>query len=219
MNVLITCGPGAEPIDEVRRITNFSTGKLGIFLSNFFTAAGHQVTCTISSGRTCRDEIQAAAVYEFTTTQDLQGQLEWFSQNAKFDLVLHAAALSDYVVTQVTDTSGIPIPRTKIASNHEVLHLTLQPVPKLIARLRELFPSSKIVGWKYELEGSPHDLLEKAFAQIHLNRTDACVLNGKVIGRGFLFCSAQGLQKSLTSLEELASYLEGWAKASQALIA
>ena len=218
MNVLITCGPGSEPIDEVRRITNFSTGRLGTFLSNFFTATGHQVTCTIGAGRTCRDEINAAAVYEFTTTQDLQGQLEWFSQNDSFDLVLHAAALSDYVVSQVSDRSGNPILRTKISSHYETLHLTLQPVPKLISSLRELFPASKIVGWKYELEGSSHDLLEQAFSQIRVNRTDACVLNGRALGRGFLFCSAQGLQKPLTSLEELASYLEGWAKASQALV-
>jgi len=32
--VIITCGPSYEPIDEVRRLTNFSTGELGVQLSD-----------------------------------------------------------------------------------------------------------------------------------------------------------------------------------------
>ena len=30
MKVIVTCGPSYEPVDEVRRITNFSTGELGV---------------------------------------------------------------------------------------------------------------------------------------------------------------------------------------------
>ena len=39
--VIVTCGPSFEPIDQVRRITNFSTGELGILLANALTSAGH----------------------------------------------------------------------------------------------------------------------------------------------------------------------------------
>jgi deoxyribose-phosphate aldolase len=33
MRVIVTCGPSYEPIDEVRRLTNFSTGELGTLLN------------------------------------------------------------------------------------------------------------------------------------------------------------------------------------------
>ena len=43
MKVIVTCGPSYEPIDEVRRLTNFSTGELGVLLSNHLARAGHAV--------------------------------------------------------------------------------------------------------------------------------------------------------------------------------
>ena len=45
MHIVVTCGPSYEPIDAVRRITNFSTGELGIILANTLRNAGHTVTC------------------------------------------------------------------------------------------------------------------------------------------------------------------------------
>jgi phosphopantothenoylcysteine synthetase/decarboxylase len=52
MKVIVTSGPGYEPIDEVRRITNFLTGELGIFLiilRNHFADALIRRTGTVSS--------------------------------------------------------------------------------------------------------------------------------------------------------------------------
>jgi phosphopantothenoylcysteine decarboxylase/phosphopantothenate--cysteine ligase len=41
MKVIVTCGPSYEPIDQVRRLTNFSTGELGVLLSDELARAGH----------------------------------------------------------------------------------------------------------------------------------------------------------------------------------
>jgi len=43
MKVIVTCGPSYEPIDQVRRLTNFSTGELGVHLSNQLARAGFEV--------------------------------------------------------------------------------------------------------------------------------------------------------------------------------
>ena len=43
MNCIVTAGPTFEPLDEVRRLTNFSTGRLGTELANFLAARGHKV--------------------------------------------------------------------------------------------------------------------------------------------------------------------------------
>ena len=45
MKIIVTTGPSFEPIDEVRRITNFSTGELGVLLANSFAQAGAEVFC------------------------------------------------------------------------------------------------------------------------------------------------------------------------------
>ena len=52
MKVIVTCGPSYEPIDQVRRLTNFSTGELGVHLSNQLVRAGFEVFCLKGSGAT-----------------------------------------------------------------------------------------------------------------------------------------------------------------------
>ena len=52
MKVTVTCGPSYEPIDQVRRLTNFSTGELGVHLSNQLIRAGFGVFCFKGSGAT-----------------------------------------------------------------------------------------------------------------------------------------------------------------------
>ena len=48
--ILITAGPTNEYIDEVMKITNMSTGRLGIELTNELSSRGYEVTlvCTRS---------------------------------------------------------------------------------------------------------------------------------------------------------------------------
>jgi phosphopantothenoylcysteine synthetase/decarboxylase len=43
MNCIVTAGPTYEPLDEVRRLTNFSTGRLGTELANFINELGLDV--------------------------------------------------------------------------------------------------------------------------------------------------------------------------------
>jgi len=43
--VIVTCGPSYEPIDQVCRLTNSSTGELGVHLSNHLARAGFEVFC------------------------------------------------------------------------------------------------------------------------------------------------------------------------------
>ena len=52
LRVLITSGPSYEPIDEVRRLTNFSTGELGTRLATGLQATGFDVTWLRGEGST-----------------------------------------------------------------------------------------------------------------------------------------------------------------------
>src|SRR5271154_340344 len=95
MNCIVTAGPTFEPLDDVRRLTNFSTGRLGTELANFLAARGHRVTLLIGEAATYAGERKAQSVKIFSTTADLRAQLKSFS-GKKVDAIFHAAAVSDF---------------------------------------------------------------------------------------------------------------------------
>ncbi|MDQ3622451.1 MAG: phosphopantothenoylcysteine decarboxylase [Verrucomicrobiota bacterium] len=186
--IIVTCGPSYEPIDQVRRLTNSSTGELGILLASRLATRGFDVTCFKGVGATCCDRLDGATLRSFTTTEDLRAALAAVEKRDTVRAVFHAAALCDFRVKRMTAAGWAETAVAKIPSQAGELTLTLEPAAKLIAELRSLFPASRIVGWKYELSGPPESALHKAREQMRVNGTDACVLNGSAYGVGFGFC-------------------------------
>ena len=187
MNIIVTCGPSYEPIDQVRRITNFSTGRLGITLANALTDAGHRVFCMRGEQATDPTPIRACKTIPFSTNDDLATKIEKLIPE-KIGAIFHAAALCDFKVAEVHDESGQTLKSAKFPTRGANLTLNLVPTTKVLPKLRGWFPNAQIVGWKYELVGSREEAIEKAFTQIQEAKTDACVLNGKAYGPGFLVC-------------------------------
>lgn len=195
MKVVVTCGPSFEPIDEVRRLTNFSTGELGVLLTEQLGAAGHEVFCLKGSGATHPDPVATARrhVRRFDTNDDLLALLGPLGAEGACGAVFHAAALCDYRVAAVQDATGEDCRSAKIASRAGELTLRLAPATKVIGELRRLFPRSLLVGWKYELAGTRDEALGRAQRQLTEARTDLCVLNGRAVGPGFLLCDRGGV--------------------------
>ena len=182
MKIIVTCGPSYEPIDEVRRITNFSTGQMGSRLARTLASAGHEVTCFKGVAATTKEHVEPARLVTFTTNDDLATQLETLPAREDVGAVFHAAALADFKIFWERD--GLK----KISSRAGAVTLQLVPSGKVIHELRELFPKAKIVGWKYELDGSPKDVQAKAAQQIAECGTNACIVNGTAYGRGYGVC-------------------------------
>lgn len=209
MKVVVTCGPGYEPIDQARRVTNFSTGRLGIALSNAFAARGWNVTCLKGEQATCADPLHAQRVLPFSTNDDLEAKLVSLAGEGGWDAVFHAAALCDFRVERVLNEAGEAIASPKFSSREGRLNLVLAPATKVLPRLREWFPQARLVGWKYELAGTHADALAKAQAQLSECRTDACVLNGAAYGSGFAFCTTSSVH-ACEDTEVLANWLVQW---------
>jgi phosphopantothenate---cysteine ligase (CTP) len=211
MNCIVTAGPTFEPLDDVRRLTNFSTGRLGTELANFLTARGHRVTLLIGESATWPGERKASAVKVFSTTADLRAELKSFS-GKKVDAIFHAAAVSDFSFGKMftRDATGklTPFqPSKKISTRGGHLLVELVPTPKIIAELRGWFPKTKIVGWKFEADGRRADALRAAKKQIADCATDLCVANGPAYGSGFNLVSVGG-QKHFAVTEKLFAALE-----------
>jgi phosphopantothenate---cysteine ligase (CTP) len=210
MKVIVTCGPSFEPLDEVRRITNFSTGELGVLLSAAFAGAGFETICLRGVAATHSATPAGANVRTFTTNDDLASQLRVLSEDGEIAGVFHAAALCDYRVRRVDDASGQVVSGAKIASRSGALTIQLEPATKLISHLREWFPRSVVVGWKYELDGIPSDAIGKAHRQVIENRTDACIVNGRAYGDGFGFVQSSGCLGHIADKRRLCAFLVSW---------
>jgi phosphopantothenoylcysteine decarboxylase/phosphopantothenate--cysteine ligase len=209
MNCIVTAGPTFEPLDEVRRLTNFSTGKLGTELANFLAACGHKVTLLIGESATYAGERKAQCVEIFSTAADLRTKLKSFS-GKKVDAVFHAAAVSDFTFGKMftRDAAGKLKPFTpskKISTRGGNLFVELVPTPKIIAELRGWFPKTKIIGWKFEADGKRTDALRAAKKQISDCATDFCVANGPAYGSGFNLVSADGRKRFAGALKLFAA--------------
>ncbi|MGC3990756.1 MAG: phosphopantothenoylcysteine decarboxylase [Chthoniobacteraceae bacterium] len=208
MKVIVTCGPSIEPIDEVRCITNFSTGELGIRLSNTLAAKGFDVICLKGSHATCPIPLDHVETRRFATNADLLTCLQKLS-GPGIAAVFHVAALCDFELESVKAADSTMDGLRKI-SGVPSLQISLKAAPKLIASLRELFPAAKIIGWKYELDGTPQSALEKGARQMTKNRTDACVVNGSAYGEGFAFCERGEEPHHLADKATLCQHLSEW---------
>jgi phosphopantothenoylcysteine synthetase/decarboxylase len=202
MRIVITGGPGNEPIDRVRYITNQSTGELAVKLARRFADAGHRVDFFLGNGAVWRLD---TAIY-FKTTDELEGLLNDLLTRDGVDAVLHVAALSDFGVAEII-VAGKRSEAAKIPSDSESVMLRLVPRPKLIRRLRDLFPNAYVVGWKLELEGTRAEAVQEGVRQIQTYQTNACIVNGSAFGPGFGFCTAKGLVETIPTRDALANWL------------
>jgi phosphopantothenoylcysteine decarboxylase/phosphopantothenate--cysteine ligase len=188
MRCIVTAGPTAEPLDQVRRLTNLSTGRLGSELASFLSDRGHHVTLLIGQHATWRGDRRARLIETFTTTADLLQRLRALAERP-VDAVFHAAAVSDFAFGRTwrrTTTGELSEIRAgKISTRLGVLLAELLPTPKIIAQLRGWFPKARLVGWKYEVDGDRSGVILLARRQIAQCLTDACVANGPAYGAGF----------------------------------
>ncbi len=212
MRIIVTTGPSYEPIDEVRRVTNFSTGELGVLLANALARAGGEVFCLKGTHATCPTTLVNCHSLPFTTNDDLREQLGRLAREQDVAALFHIAALCDYKVSHIQDQHGSRQSAAKIESRAGALTLVLEPALKVIAGMRELFPRALLVGWKYELNGTRADALAKAWRQIRENRTDACVVNGRAWGEGFGFCTPPENIRELRDKSAVVEFLPGWLK-------
>ena len=188
MRCIVTAGPTVEPLDSVRRLTNHSTGTLGTDLANHLACAGHDVLLLRSRTATAAPALHAVTTEAFATAGDL---LERFQAHATQEpvAIFHAAAVGDFQVGTVfrRDSDGglVPVHSGKHSTRDGVLLAELRPTPKILAQLRDLYPKAWITGWKYEVDGSRDEVLQRARAQLQSYRSDAVVANGPAYGSGY----------------------------------
>jgi phosphopantothenoylcysteine decarboxylase/phosphopantothenate--cysteine ligase len=212
MKCIVTAGPTYEELDEVRRLTNFSTGALGCGVADYLAERGHEVELLLGYYAQAEPALPGSRRQTFTTTADLRRRLEALG-SPKVQAVFHAAAVSDFSFGKVwrrTEGGELrEIKSAKISTGEAGLLAELIPAPKIIRDLRRWFPKALLVGWKYELEGSRAEALVKGKRQMAENQTDAVVVNGRAYGKGFGLVCAGAKPRHLPDRQKLYLALEG----------
>jgi phosphopantothenoylcysteine decarboxylase/phosphopantothenate--cysteine ligase len=218
MQCIVTAGPTYEPLDEVRRLTNFSTGRLGSELANYLTARGHEVTLLIGQCATHHGERRAHRMETFTTTTNLRDRLQALG-NPAVAAVFHAAAVGDFGFGKIWRRSPqgelTELTGGKLSTREGTLLAELRPTLKIIEELRQWFPTARLVGWKYEVEGSRAGVIRLANRQVAECRTDACVANGPAYGAGFGLVKGGGEFTHLPDTAVLFAALEEFMREEQ----
>lgn len=140
LNVLITSGPTSVPIDDMRVITNRSSGEMGRLLATQFQKNGAKVTLLEGGVRTTVPLPSGILKRPFYFFEEL-AQLLKDELRHHYDLIIHAAAVSDFALKKVT--------KGKLSSNNKMT-LELKPTVKLINQIRRAAPGTRLVGFKFE---------------------------------------------------------------------
>jgi Phosphopantothenoylcysteine synthetase/decarboxylase len=98
MKILITAGGTSEKIDEVRKIDNIATGRLGSLTADAFLNREDADVTYVSSAGACMPQNKRAEILYVDDVRSLKLTLEQLLRERTFDAVVHSMAVSDYSV-------------------------------------------------------------------------------------------------------------------------
>jgi phosphopantothenoylcysteine decarboxylase / phosphopantothenate---cysteine ligase len=163
MRMLITAGPTREYLDDVRFISNGSSGAMGLAIAEEAVRRGHEVTLVL--GPTHLKPMYGVRVIPAVSSDEMtEKSLAELSDG--YDVLVSAAAIGDF--TPERKIQG------KISSAGE-FPLLLKPTRKLIREAKERFRSLRIVAFKAEY-GKDEAGLEAAAKRL-LDCADIVVAN------------------------------------------
>lgn len=194
MKIFITSGGTKIPIDRVRNITNMSKGTFGAKIAYECLKLGHEVFFFKADGSASpmavtidlalnrydtgtfttwyNDRAKLMPLYceaDYVTFDDYQDGLKQYLQEEPPDVILLAAAVSDYGVENFVEG--------KVRSRGDDFQIKLKPLPKLIGKIKEWSPKSKLVGFKLLVDSTEDELIAAAKKSITDNGCDMVVAN------------------------------------------
>ena len=187
MKLLITSGGTSEKIDQVRSITNHSTGRLGALIVESFLTQGDQVTLI-----TTQSAVKPTAHPNLTIQiiENVQDLLETMQSLVKtHDVLIHSMAVSDYTPIYMTGFDQITASQDlteflnktnhqgKISSKDEYQVLFLKQTPKIISQVKKWNPDIRLIGFKLLVDVSKEELLSVARASFIKNKAEIIVAN------------------------------------------
>jgi phosphopantothenoylcysteine decarboxylase/phosphopantothenate--cysteine ligase len=169
--ILITAGATREEIDPVRFLSNRSSGRMGFALAEAARARGAKVT--VVAGATSAQPPADVELLRAVSAEEMREAV--MKEVAGATVFIAAAAVSDYRPAERVNR--------KLKKSAEILTLTLEPTPDILAEVSEARQNGLlIVGFAAETD----DVLRHARSKLERKRLDAIVANDITLdGAGF----------------------------------
>lgn len=170
-NILITAGPTWAPIDDIRIITNISTGETGYNIARKAQEIGGDVTLLLGPGSVVIDKNYFASIelIRFKYFSELLSKLEMLLLSRKYHIMIHSAAVSDYMVDRFVPG--------KIRSGKQDLHIFLKPAIKIVDQIRKWAPDIILVKFKLECNITIADMIEIGYKSLQDSNADIIAVN------------------------------------------
>jgi phosphopantothenate-cysteine ligase len=199
MNVVVTGGGTIAPIDDVRLMTNISSGRFAAAISEACLRRGatvwhiHSLAAQLPFWRFARFALDAPEpAVELERLSRLHQ--EWLSLRERLHLVpLQIGTVADYALSLKTVIESHPIDVVvlpmavadfepepyvgKLGSDAETLTVHCHRTPKVIRSIRDWCPSVYLVGFKLLSRAAPAELIRRAEIACQRNRADLTVAN------------------------------------------
>ena len=199
--IIITAGGTSEKIDNVRKITNNSSGKLGYVIADKLIemcANKIDIIYYVCSKNSFKPKHNKIKIIEISDTNELEMTVRNLLLNNAVDYFIHSMAVSDYTVDYVTTAESLALSinnnvnenildlicyhkdilnDNKISSNKNNLIIKLRKTPKIISMIKKINPNIYLVGFKLLDNVDEKDLINTALKLKNKNNCDIVVAN------------------------------------------
>ena len=186
MKILITSGGTKVPIDRVRSITNMSRGTFGSKIADafydkvndavedvsitFFMAKGSKIPSRQLIDNEYFDAgIDIMRYVEYSTFDEYKAGIEKLLSEEKFDIIVAAAAVSDYGVANYYNG--------KYRSREDDMCIKLVKLPKILPIMRKMAPDAVICGFKLLVDSTQEELIAAMTKQVEETKVDVVIGN------------------------------------------
>lgn len=195
--ILITAGPSREAIDNVRYLSNKSSGRMGIEIAKEASARGADVLLVAGE---CMVKIP-----EYIKTKHVESADDFIkvvkdevSYNS-YDFFISAAAISDYKPVELIEG--------KISSdNVKELNLNMKLTPKILDIARRKDYNLFIIAFKAETNVSRTELIDRAYNRLLKSESDLIVAND--VGRDDIGFNSKDNEVYIINKEKHITHIE-----------
>ena len=200
MLVVVTSGGVKEKIDNVRSITNSSSGKLGMKIAREFLDNYENCEVIYIHGGVAQPCEGAENIY-IRDTQNLLDVVFHILISRKVDIFVHCMAVADYTTSSVINLAKLKKiicmnngnmteslfdvivdsckidTSAKMSSETETPAIVLEKTPKVINQIKKLSPYTFLVGFKLLDNVPEEELFDVGFNLLRKNRCNLVLAN------------------------------------------
>lgn len=175
--ILVTGGPTRAYLDDVRFLSNLSTGSLAFELCEQLKKAGVDVVAVVGPTALDFESLKLKALVRVETNREMHAAVLKVARRFKPKWGIFSAAVLDF--------EPVKVRAGKVSSDLSRWNIQLKPAPKILDDVKRRFPSMKRVGFKLESKRR-NERLAKGFADHYRRRKNLealCYNEVQKIGR------------------------------------